>query len=160
MPVPTTALRSLARGINLSHWLSQHSLDEPHLQSYIGERDFALISRLRFTHVRLSIDTTLLQAADGSLREQGFTYVDRALDWAQTHRLGVVIDLHPGPAPKIAQSASAYTQFESLWRAIAQRYTRRPLSVVYELLNEPVEPNPPGVARYKHQTGKSDPRGG
>jgi len=142
MPVPTTALRSLARGINLSHWLSQHSLDEPHLQSYIGERDFALISRLRFTHVRLSIDTTLLQAADGSLREQGFTYVDRALDWAQTHRLGVVIDLHPVPAPKIAQSASAYTQFESLWRAIAQRYTRRPLSVVYELLNEPVEPNP------------------
>ncbi len=142
MPVPATTLRSLARGINLSHWLSQHSLDEPHLQSYIGERDFALIARLGLTHVRLPIDIALLQEADGGLREQGFSHVDRALDWAQAHRLGVVIDLHPVPAPKIAREADAYARFEKLWRAIAQRYTRRPLSVVYELLNEPVETDP------------------
>lgn len=142
MPVPATVTRALSRGINLSHWLSQHSLDEPHLQSYIGERDFALIARLGFTHVRLPIDTALLQSADGNLREQGFAYVDRALDWAQAYRLGVVIDLHPVPAPKIARDATAYAHFERLWTAIAQRYARRPLSVVYELLNEPVETDP------------------
>ena len=142
MPVPASVTRSLAKGINLSHWLSQHSLDEPHLQSYIGEKDFALIAKLGFMHVRLPIDTALLQSPDGSLREQGFTYVDRALDWAQANRLGVVIDLHPVPAPKIAQDATAYAHFEKLWQAIAQRYVRRPLDVVYELLNEPVEPNP------------------
>lgn len=142
MPVPATVTRALARGVNLSHWLSQHELSEPHLQSYIGERDFALIARLGFTHVRLPIDTALLQSPDGSLREQGFTHVDRALEWARTYRLGVVIDMHPVPAPKIAQDATAYARFEKLWVAIARRYARRPLSVVYELLNEPVEPDP------------------
>lgn len=141
MPVPATVVRTLAKGINLSHWLSQHSLDEPHLQSYIGERDFKLIAQLGFTHVRLPIDNALLQSPDGSLREQGFAYVDRALDWARTYRLGVVIDLHPVPAPKVAQDATAYTHFELLWVAIARRYARRPLNVVYELLNEPVETN-------------------
>ncbi len=142
MPVPASVTRALARGINLSHWLSQHPLDEPHLQSYIGERDFALIKRLGFTHVRLPIDTALLQSPDGSLRESGFVYVDRALDWARANRLGVVIDLHPVPAPKIAQDTTAYSHFENLWTAIARRYLPRPLDVVYELLNEPVEPNP------------------
>jgi aryl-phospho-beta-D-glucosidase BglC (GH1 family) len=150
MPVPASVIRTLAKGINLSHWLSQHSLDEPHLQSYIGEKDFALIAKLGFTHVRLPIDTALLQSPDGSLREQGFTYVDRALDWAQANRLGVVIDLHPVPAPKIAQDATAYAHFEKLWQAIAQRYVRRPLDVVYELLNEPVEANPQAWRDARH----------
>jgi len=130
MPVPASAIRTLAKGINLSHWLSQHSLDEPHLQSYIGEKDFALIARLGFTHVRLPIDNALLQSPDGALRPQGFTYVGRALEWARTYRLGVVLDLHPVPAPKIAQDATAYARFEKLWQAIAQRYARRPLNAV------------------------------
>ena len=56
----TDPRKILAKGINLSHWLSQHDLNKNHLETYDTEADFRLIASLGFTHVRLPVDTSLL----------------------------------------------------------------------------------------------------
>src|SRR5437879_12930340 len=58
-PVPT-----LRRGLNLSHWFAQarsaHGYNQEHLTTYTTASDVALIRRLGFDHVRLSVDPALV----------------------------------------------------------------------------------------------------
>src|ERR1035437_379665 len=75
----------LKRGINVSHWFSQSANDySPHHTATVtDDNDIALIARMGFDNVRLSIDATPLEQAPvdkSGLNADFMARLDHALD--------------------------------------------------------------------------------
>jgi aryl-phospho-beta-D-glucosidase BglC (GH1 family) len=137
----------LARGINMDHIFDPYrdpkepwtADDQQRTASLLREEEFALVSRLGFTHVRLNLGRAFLQASATpfELRPAGFALLDRALDLLAAHHLAVLVDMHQVPVPDLEHSAVEREGFKALWRAIAARTRGRAQPIWFELLNEP-----------------------
>jgi aryl-phospho-beta-D-glucosidase BglC (GH1 family) len=137
--------RHLQHGINASEWFAQSANDYSAARTnrYTDARDIALMARLGFDHVRLSIDAAPLEqyprGADG-LNAEFVGRVDRAVDAMLADGLAVEIDLHPEDSYKQQLRTSDYAvdQLTMLWRKLAAHYANRdPNRVFFEILNEP-----------------------
>jgi endoglucanase len=136
--------RHLRRGINTSTWFSQSwDYSAAHTDHYTDAQDIALIARLGFDHVRLSIDAVALEqsppAAD-QLSADFLARLDRAVDTILADGLAVEIDLHPSDSWKqqLRSSDPSVESFITLWRNLAGHYANRdPERVFFEILNEP-----------------------
>ncbi|MGA3371423.1 MAG: glycoside hydrolase family 5 protein [Terracidiphilus sp.] len=135
----------LKRGINLSHWFSQNPRDysAKHLDSEITADDIALIARLGFDNVRLSVDAAPLEqwplGPDG-LNAEFLGRLDKAVDTILADGLAVQVDLHPEDPYKqqLRTSDDAVDRLAALWRKLAARYASRdPERVFFEIMNEP-----------------------
>jgi hypothetical protein len=135
----------LKRGINASIWFAQSPGDYSATRTnrYIDAEDIALIARLGFDNVRLSIDVVPLESgklgADG-LNADFLERLDRAVDTMLADGLAVQIDLHPEVSYKqqIETSNAAVDRLTTLWRRLAAHYaTRDPEKIFFEILNEP-----------------------
>ena len=128
----------LGRGVNLGNALDAPSEGEWGIT--IQENWFKLIKQAGFDSVRIpirwsahadkqppyTIDTTFAQR------------VDRVIDQALAQDLAVVINIHH--YEEIHQDPAAHKdRFLSLWSQIAERYSKQPDRVFFELLNEPNE---------------------
>ena len=140
----------LKRGINVSHWFSQSVNDYSphHTGTETTTEDIALIARLGFDNVRLSIDPTPLEQAplgkDG-LNADFVGRLDHALDTMLADGLAVQVDLHPEESYKrqLRTSNEAVDRLAMLWRKLAAHYaTRDPERVFFEIMNEPEENDP------------------
>src|SRR5437879_3672451 len=141
-PVPT-----LRRGLNLSHWFAQarsaHGYSQEHLTTYTTASDVALIRRLGFDHVRLSVDPALLlftPANVETVQRDRLQELERAIRMIIDADLAVVIDMHPTPDFKkaLARDDSYVERFADFWRDLAGRFAGLPVErVVFEILNEP-----------------------
>src|SRR5438132_1021349 len=100
-PVPT-----LRRGLNLSHWFAQarsaHGYNQEHLTTYTTASDVALIRRLGFDHVRLSVDPALLftPANVEIVQRDRLQELERVIRMIVDADLAVVIDMHPTPTSR------------------------------------------------------------
>jgi aryl-phospho-beta-D-glucosidase BglC (GH1 family) len=135
----------LKRGINVSHWFSQHAQDYSarHTDAETNADDIALIARLGFDNVRLSIDATPLEqwpmGPDG-LNAEFMSRLDKAVDTMLADGLAVQVDLHPEDSYKqqLRSSDDAVERLVMLWRKLAAHYASRdPERVFFEILNEP-----------------------
>lgn len=135
----------LKRGINVSHWFSQNAPDYSarHTDTETTADDLALMARLGFDNVRLSIDATPLEqfprGADG-LNAEFMARLDRAVDTMLGDGLAVQIDLHPEENYKqqVRNSNEAVDRLVMLWRKLAAHYAGRdPERVFFEVMNEP-----------------------
>lgn len=79
---------------------------ENHWDTFITEADFAWLAEHRVTHVRIPIPwwlfgETFSYTHDGELQQVTYAsslpYLERAMDWAATHSLQVLLDLHTAP---------------------------------------------------------------
>jgi endoglucanase len=143
----------LKRGVNLSHWLSQNFGWSPR-DSFITEKDIAFIARIGYDHVRIPIDEAELWGADGKPSEDSFAYLTRCLDWCARHQLRAVVDLHilrahyfnaenEGGKITLWTDPAAQDNFVRLWADLSGRLKKYPVNqVAYELMNEPVAPDP------------------
>lgn len=140
----------LKRGINLSHWFSQNPGDysAKHTGTDTDADDIALIARLGFDNVRLSIDATPLEqwplGPDG-LNDEFMGRLDRAVDTILADGLAVQVDLHPEDSYKmpLRSSDDSVERLIMLWRKLAAHYASRdPERVFFEVMNEP-EANDP-----------------
>jgi aryl-phospho-beta-D-glucosidase BglC (GH1 family) len=140
----------LKRGINVSHWFSQNAQDYSahHTDTETTKEDIALIAKLGFDNVRLSIDATPLEqsprGADG-LNAEFMTRLDRALDAILADGMAVQVDLHPEEAYKqgIRTNNTSVDRLVQLWRRLAAHYANRdPERVFFEVMNEPEENDP------------------
>ncbi|HZJ57534.1 MAG TPA: cellulase family glycosylhydrolase [Clostridia bacterium] len=139
-------------GTNLGGWISQYrELNHDHFKSFIVEEDIALIASWGMDHIRVPIDYPVLEedVNPGVYLESGFQYLDNCIEWCKKHGLNLVIDVHRAPGfsfntldkntlftdPKMQQ------RFVDLWIAIARRYAGESDNIMYELLNEIVEPD-------------------
>jgi endoglucanase len=135
----------LKRGINASEWFAQSPGDYSAARTnrYIDAQDIALMARLGFDNVRLSIDAAPLQQpplGKEGLNAEFLARLDRAVDTMLAHGLAVQIDLHPEDSYKqrLGTSDEAVDRLTMLWRRLAAHYaTRDPDLVFFEILNEP-----------------------
>ncbi|MFQ3670170.1 MAG: cellulase family glycosylhydrolase, partial [Verrucomicrobiia bacterium] len=137
-------LERLARGVNLSHWYSQHKgeYDEDHLSSYITPEDAALIRSLGFTHVRLPVDPEVLFARGDPpvLRPAALDGLVERIGWLVAADLGVVVDLHPKEGFKKALAdPEGVKALVTIWEVLAKRLGEAtdPDWVFLEAVNEP-----------------------
>ena len=142
--VPRSRLARLRHGINLSHWFAQASdYSKAHLESDTTEQDIALIKKIGFDHVRLTIDPTPLFNSDAPERISADyqTYLDHALDLILAHGLAVIVDIHPSDEFKtwLNSNDGHVEAFGKFWQRFSQHLsTRDPERVFFEPINEPM----------------------
>jgi len=140
----------LKRGINASEWFAQSANDYSAARTnrYTDAADIALMAKLGFDNVRLSIDATPLEGgprgADG-LNSEFMGRLDKAVDTMLADGLAVTVDLHPESSykEKIRTSSDGVERLTMLWRRLAAHYvTRDSERVFFEIMNEPEVSDP------------------
>ncbi|MBP7177112.1 MAG: cellulase family glycosylhydrolase [Thermoclostridium sp.] len=136
------------KGINLGGWLSQCIHGREHYESFITENDISRISKWGLDHIRLPVDYELVASEDGSYIEEGFSYIDRCLEWCAKYKLNMILDLHKTMGFCFDEASDALfrnpvcqERFISLWEEFARRYGKDHERVSFELLNEVVDEN-------------------
>lgn len=112
--------------------------------AWITEDDFKRLSDAGFNAVRLPFSYDLLQEPNG------WSWLDRALDWGKAHHVYVILDMHGAPGRQSGDQCTGEAGRNQLfhdpammdatiklWTTIAQRYANRPEVAAYDLLNEP-----------------------
>jgi endoglucanase len=140
----------LKHGINASQWFAQSASDYSAARTsrYTDAADIALMAKLGFDNVRLSIDATPLEGwphgADG-LNAEFLSRLDKAVDTMLADGLAVTIDVHPEGSykEKVRTTSDGVDRFTMLWRRLAAHYaTRDPERVFFEIMNEPEVSDP------------------
>ncbi|MDE6834606.1 MAG: glycoside hydrolase family 5 protein [Ruminococcus sp.] len=140
-------------GVNLGGWLSQaDDTSESHYRNFITESDIEYISSLGLDHVRIPVDYPVIEEEDGTIKPDGYNYLDNCLEWCRKYNLHMIIDLHKAfgysfdPLDKTDKTLffrdeKIQERFYLLWKTIAIRYGKYHDTVAFELLNEIVEPS-------------------
>ena len=143
-------LQHLRHGINASEWFAQSANDYSAARTdrYTDAADIALMAKLGFDSVRLSIDPVPLEHSmnhgDGP-NADFLARLDRAVDAMLANGLAVQIDIHPeGPyKQQVKNSNEGVERFVMLWRKLAAHYADRdPGKVFFEIMNEPEVSDP------------------
>ena len=137
------------KGLNLGGWLSQSPLTKEHMDTFITEEDLKAIAAMGADHVRLPVDYPLVEAEDGTPKEEGYAYIDNCVAWCEKYGLHMLLDLHKaygysfGNARECGaffEDADVQARFLSLWEIFAKRYGKYDF-VAFDLLNEIVDPS-------------------
>jgi len=140
------------KGINLGGWISQYkSFSSQHFDTFIQEKDIEILAKAGFDHVRLPFDYPVIESDDqpGVYKESGLKYIDDCLTWCKARNMGVVLDLHHAPGYRFQDLATntlfvereKQNRFIHLWTFLTNRYILERDHIVFELLNEIVEPD-------------------
>lgn len=134
------------KGVDFGGWLSQCSeYTKEHYDSFIVEQDFKTVSEWGFDHVRLPVDYQVFQNNDGSLIEDGFGYVQNAIDWCKKYNLNLILDLHKtlGYSFDVDYKEDGFFDneklqeyFYTLWKEFTVRFSKYKDMLAFELLNE------------------------
>lgn len=125
--------------------------------NYIRNDDFARVKALGFNVIRIPFHYNMFwNDATGTTKNDGFVWLDRALNWARNNNIYVIFCMHaaPGyqnpdhhsdnPGTSVNFWKSDWTNVniaKQVWRHIANRYANRSGNewlAGYDLLNEPV----------------------
>jgi endoglucanase len=143
-------VQHLKHGINASEWFAQSASDYSAARTdrYTDAADIALMAKLGFDNVRLSIDPTPVEAAprgaDG-LNPEFVGRLDKVVDTMLASGLAVTIDVHPESSykEKVRNTNEGVERFLMLWRRLAAHYANRdPERVFFEVMNEPEVSDP------------------
>ena len=120
---------------------------------YIARDDIRFIKSVGFNTVRIPLHYALFMSDEGTMQGEGWTLLDRVLDWVEEAGLYAIVDLHAAPGGQtginhddgpgyplmfyVPQHKAATVK---LWQAIARRYAGNPTILGYDLLNEPIAP--------------------
>ena len=133
------------RGVNLGGWLSQCVHTKEHYDSFIIERDVRELSTWNIDHLRVPVDYDLVETADGEYKEEGFEYIQNAIDWCKKYHLNMILDLHKtfGYSFDDGEEESGFFEngkyqerFYKLWEQFAERFGKYEDMLAFELLNE------------------------
>ncbi|MFC0682637.1 glycoside hydrolase family 5 protein [Lysobacter korlensis] len=121
-------------------------------KGFIAEADIERIAASGFDHVRLPINSRLIQTDAGEPIDAGLRLIDRLIEWCRIHRLWVLLDLHGAPGgqtgtniddspnnkPELFMEPRHRANTLRLWRTLAERYADETVVLGYDLLNEPL----------------------
>lgn len=139
-------LEGFTRGVNFGGWLSQCDHTKERYDTFITEADFKEISERKFDHVRIPVDYELILTDDyKGFKEDGFKYLDFAIEMCKKYSLRMVLDLHRTPGYSFDpfhgekgffDSEECQEIFYTIWDEFAKRYGQETETVIFELLNE------------------------
>ncbi len=119
---------------------------------WITETEFKLAKALGFNFVRIPFWYRWFESDEEPYHyyDYGFSYLDRAVQWARQNGLYVILDLHAaagGQNPwdhsgelsraELFQNEEYQRRTCRLWQQIAQHYQNEPVVFAYNALNEP-----------------------
>lgn len=118
---------------------------------YITRADIHLIHEAGFNTIRVPLHYKYFESDDG----EGFTLLDRVVQWSHEEGLYVVLDMHAAPGgqtganiddsygyPWLYDSPVEQAELLAIWQRIARHYKDNPTILGYDLLNEPIPPYP------------------
>ncbi len=138
-------LEGYMHGVNLGGWFSQCDHTKERYDHFITEKDIELIKGWGLDHVRVPVDYELVEDAEGNYIEEGFGYIQKAIDWCGKYGLNMVLDLHKtfGYSFDYGEAESGFfdnpsyqERFYRLWDAFSLRFGKYSDRVCFELLNE------------------------
>lgn len=138
------------KGVNLGGWLSQCEYDEKHFETFITEEDIKQIKSWGMDHVRLPFDFNILQDKDGNFKDDGFRFLDLAVEWCRNNNINIILDLHKAAGFSFDKGENESglfgnptyeKRFMDLWVLMAARYGKIGPNVSFELLNEVTSPS-------------------
>lgn len=142
--------KGFMHGVNLGGWLSQCNHKKETYDNWIKEEDIKTISNWGLDHVRLPVDYNLVETAEGEYKEDGFAYIQKAIDWCKKYNLNIVLDLHKTAGYSFFSGYSEngffddpalQERFYKLWEEFAKRYASNGEMICFELLNELTDPS-------------------
>jgi endoglucanase len=124
---------------------------------YIAKDDISFIKAAGFNTVRVPLNWRLFVEPGDSgadrFEGQGWSLLDRLVQWCRESGLRVILDLHAAPGGQTGVNHDDGTGFPlifympryrqltvALWHALAARYHDDPTILGYDLLNEPISP--------------------
>jgi aryl-phospho-beta-D-glucosidase BglC (GH1 family) len=120
-------------------------------ETFITEQDFKNLADMGATAVRLPFNHRLIERKPFRYQDEGFGYLQKALQWGEKHRIGIILDLHAAPGAQncdwhsdsggealLWTSERFRKRTYALWEAVADRVKGSPALIGYDLLNEPV----------------------
>lgn len=135
--------KGFERGLNMGGWVSQYK-DESSWENYLTKKDFERVAGWGFDHVRVPFDYPCVY-------EHGMKYLDRADEWTRSCGLALILDLHRAEGyffgtlkdNELFTNEKLRGAFIKLWTNITEHFKgSREDDMVFELLNEIVEPTP------------------
>ncbi len=134
------------KGINFGGWLSQCNYEKEHLDTFITEKDFADAASWGIDHIRIPFDYNIIEKDCGIFIEDGFAYIDNAVEFCNKYKLNLILDLHKTAGfsfdyygedeSGFFDSIKYQERFYCLWEEMAKRYGKYSDFVAFELLNE------------------------
>ncbi len=134
------------KGVNFGGWLSQCNYEKEHLDTFITEKDFEIAASWGVDHVRVPFDYNIIENTDGTYNNDGFAYLDMAIEASKKNGLNIILDLHKTAGFSFDyygedengffDSKEYQERFYSLWEEVARRYGSMTSNVAFELLNE------------------------
>lgn len=133
------------KGVNLGGWLSQGKLTKEHLDTFITKKDIEAIARWGCDHIRLPVDFENIENADGSVKADGYTYIDNCISWCREYKLNMVLDLHkaygytfdnPEYSADFFDSTALQDRFINTWDNLSKHFAKDSDIVMFEMLNE------------------------
>ncbi len=127
--------------------------------NYVTEDDIIQMKEWGADHVRIPFHYNLFYDIENEeFIEEGFERMDELLVWCKRNLVDVILDMHAAPGAQsegdISDSdgeARLWTESETywpitikIWEKIAERYKDETIIIGYDLLNEPVTPEPYG----------------
>jgi endoglucanase len=133
-----------------------HEFWRTYRENYITQADIHLIKQCGFNSIRVPFHYKFFETDDA----EGFTLLDRVIEWAHQENLYIILDMHAAPGgqtgkniddsdgyPWLFSDASAQEHTVAIWQRIARHYRNNPTVIGYDLLNEPI-PNYTGLERF------------
>jgi aryl-phospho-beta-D-glucosidase BglC (GH1 family) len=141
-------------GLNLGGFFSQvkdNIFDDNHINTFITEKDIALINNWGFNCVRLPVDYNFFEIAPYKYDEMRLKKIDEFLNISKKYNLQVILDLHKTSGHSFAlkerdendiwdKNSENRKRFISIWDMFSKRY-KNYHNIIYEILNEPIAPD-------------------
>jgi endoglucanase len=118
-------------------------------ENYITRADIHLIKQCGFNSIRVPFHYKFFETEDA----EGFTLLDRVVQWAHEENLFIILDMHAAPGgqtgkniddsdgyPWLFSDPGAQQHTIEVWKRIASHYRNNSTVLGYDLLNEPIPP--------------------
>ena len=80
----------LKKGINLGGFLSQCVHTKEHYDTFIVKDDIERIKSYGFDHVRLPIDSEVIEYSNGNVIEEGYKKIEEVIGWTREEGLDII----------------------------------------------------------------------
>lgn len=136
------------KGINLGGWFSQCNHTAQRYDNFIQCEDFDIIKSWGCDHVRLPVDYKLFADEEMNFRESGFDYIAKAIGYARSAGLNLILDLHQtygfafhtyDPKNNFFTNAEYQQFFIRTWEELSKHFAKDSDIVAFELMNEVTE---------------------
>ncbi len=125
-------------------------------ENYITKADIHLIKQCGFNSIRVPFHYKFFETEDA----EGFTLLDRVVQWAHEENLYIILDMHAAPGgqtgkniddsdgyPWLFSDPGAQQRTIDIWKRLARHYRNNSTVLGYDLLNEPI-PNYTGLDQF------------